>query len=94
MNWPRREKAGIQKAGAKMSKETIQTWNEFFDAVRTALSELTENINKFIESLNEFFDSDRKREKERRTWVRNYKAKHYVLFQDKRAKVHRCRNSC
>ena len=39
-----------------MSKETIQTWNEFFDAVRTALSELTENINKFIESLNEFFD--------------------------------------
>ena len=94
MNWRRREKAGIQKAGAKMSKETIQTWNEFFDAVRTALSELTENINKFIESLNEFFDSDRKREKERRTWVRNYKAKHYVLFQDKRAKVHRCRNSC
>lgn len=77
-----------------MSKETIQTWNEFFDAVRTALSELTENINKFIESLNEFFDSDRKRGKERRTWVRNYKAKHYVLFQDKRAKVHRCRNSC
>ena len=77
-----------------MSKETIQTWNEFFDAVRTALSELTENINKFIESLNEFFDSDRKREKERRTWVRNYKAKQYVLFQDKRAKVHRFRNSC
>ena len=77
-----------------MSKETIQTWNEFFDAVRTALSELTENVNKFIESLNEFFDSDRKREKERRTWVRNYEAKHYVLFQDKRAKVHRCRNSC
>ena len=77
-----------------MSKETIQTWNEFFDAVRTALSELTENINKFIESLNEFLYSDRKREKERRTWVRNYKAKHHVLFQDKRAKVHRCRNSC
>ena len=74
-----------------MSKETIQTGNEFGDAERTALSELTENKNKFIESLNEFYDSDRKREKERRKWVRNNKAKNDDLLKEKRAKENRCR---